>query len=776
MSEYTGGPNGTSSKKKPPLRKANSTSDSIDLNHVISKINNGQIDGNLQTAAQIWNEAVDDQKLDAMALPSKEDEDLDAIDGSKSMSSAQMAALEHATLKKMNANTKKLESWIKRQDDKEQKHMEERVQLTQEYAQKNDWIEYGIPWLHVPSKHPALQRRLKEELLRHHFGHLIKLAERSKIASEAGNPDGIADDETVSTTELARQARKMPWDNACERSYGEARTGLRKTLKEKPSNTRCAVRWHNVAIAKMLHDDPHCSSALGQGHTSATKSLSPTNSARDSSPEQQHQQDGKSAEESLLGSLAPALEMMCGVELESVPTQDLAEMEVKIAESLLEEHREKMREIRGYRKKFLHIKSLRSIEDQQERDLDEFRKQQKKKHQHEIARNADQLRAWLHAKERGQCTRGVSDVPPPRCASAPLKRGPAHKDSRPLYTGGPGNCWFHGSSAQDRRDAASKIQQSWKNRASARMLNHALAELMEKKRKNDSEHVQAMAKAQAEADAQKAAQKEKQVQLAAQWNLRAGILKPSDDAQLVHYVRTGDDFNILRSEVASRVKPSLQLTALFSAARADQGAVLDALLETGCDCDAADPKTGKTALHIAAEEGATEAIKVLLSRGASTQVEDHRGQKPIDVGSPGVQEILQFADQQKSTQALRKPKTTTFPSQSMKDTASSGSKLMRQNQSGVDSRNKTLLRRKTSKETDEDWTGRQINRRQSSKESDERFDETTLRSRRKTSKETDDSIDDATLKSRRKTSKETDESIDGASLKFRRQSSKEKIV
>lgn len=88
------------------------------------------------------------------------------------------------------------------------------------------------------------------------------------------------------------------------------------------------------------------------------------------------------------------------------------------------------------------------------------------------------------------------------------------------------------------------------------------------------------------------------------------------------------------------MKRPAQVAALFSAARADDADVLEALFDSGCECDWVDPKTGRTAFHAAAEQGSLKAVKVFLARGASTHMEDLEGLKVVDVASPEVSAIL----------------------------------------------------------------------------------------------------------------------------------------
>jgi hypothetical protein len=62
--------------------------------------------------------------------------------------------------------------------------------------------------------------------------------------------------------------------------------------------------------------------------------------------------------------------------------------------------------------------------------------------------------------------------------------------------------------------------------------------------------------------------------------------------------------------------------ALYRAAERNDTAALDAMLACGFDPDRGDDEIGKTALHAAAMQGWSEAVAVLLARGASVSVRD----------------------------------------------------------------------------------------------------------------------------------------------------------
>jgi ankyrin repeat protein len=56
--------------------------------------------------------------------------------------------------------------------------------------------------------------------------------------------------------------------------------------------------------------------------------------------------------------------------------------------------------------------------------------------------------------------------------------------------------------------------------------------------------------------------------------------------------------------------------------------VLEFLNEGKIDIEAQDPK-GKTALHLAAEEGHYQIVELLLQRGAKIDTKDHAGYTPL---------------------------------------------------------------------------------------------------------------------------------------------------
>jgi len=52
---------------------------------------------------------------------------------------------------------------------------------------------------------------------------------------------------------------------------------------------------------------------------------------------------------------------------------------------------------------------------------------------------------------------------------------------------------------------------------------------------------------------------------------------------------------------------------------------------------------GKTALHVAAETGKTDLVRYLLGKGASSQITDADGKKPIDLAPAEIRSLLENA-------------------------------------------------------------------------------------------------------------------------------------
>jgi len=73
----------------------------------------------------------------------------------------------------------------------------------------------------------------------------------------------------------------------------------------------------------------------------------------------------------------------------------------------------------------------------------------------------------------------------------------------------------------------------------------------------------------------------------------------------------------LRGEISTE-----HYRALYRAAERNDTAALEAMLAAGFEMDRPDESIGKTALHVAAMEGWTEAVRVLLAHGASVSVRD----------------------------------------------------------------------------------------------------------------------------------------------------------
>jgi ankyrin repeat protein len=57
--------------------------------------------------------------------------------------------------------------------------------------------------------------------------------------------------------------------------------------------------------------------------------------------------------------------------------------------------------------------------------------------------------------------------------------------------------------------------------------------------------------------------------------------------------------------------------------------MVDFLLSKGAEIDARDRETGSTALHLAASWGRTEALRVLLKRGADPALANKAGVSPL---------------------------------------------------------------------------------------------------------------------------------------------------
>ena len=63
----------------------------------------------------------------------------------------------------------------------------------------------------------------------------------------------------------------------------------------------------------------------------------------------------------------------------------------------------------------------------------------------------------------------------------------------------------------------------------------------------------------------------------------------------------------------------------------NQTDVMHELLQRKADVNKRDPDDGQTALHWSAMLNNTDAIRLLLGKGASTTIKDKKGRTPIDV-------------------------------------------------------------------------------------------------------------------------------------------------
>ena len=102
-------------------------------------------------------------------------------------------------------------------------------------------------------------------------------------------------------------------------------------------------------------------------------------------------------------------------------------------------------------------------------------------------------------------------------------------------------------------------------------------------------------------------------------------LEPEEEANVVGYAGVALKVPDGDPRWAGREMPEL-----FSAAKACDLARLASVLDLGHDIDEADASAGgETALHIAAEEGHSEAVALLLDRGASIEAASSEGWRPL---------------------------------------------------------------------------------------------------------------------------------------------------
>ncbi|CAE8594907.1 unnamed protein product, partial [Polarella glacialis] len=110
----------------------------------------------------------------------------------------------------------------------------------------------------------------------------------------------------------------------------------------------------------------------------------------------------------------------------------------------------------------------------------------------------------------------------------------------------------------------------------------------------------------------------------------------SDDAAVLHFVRTGDHEQLRICGAASRARPTLLRKALFLAARVGEPRVLQLLMvQTGRESlQWSEGEDGFTLLHVAAEADQTGACGWLQEQGADLAALDAHGRKPCEVAGP----------------------------------------------------------------------------------------------------------------------------------------------
>lgn len=101
---------------------------------------------------------------------------------------------------------------------------------------------------------------------------------------------------------------------------------------------------------------------------------------------------------------------------------------------------------------------------------------------------------------------------------------------------------------------------------------------------------------------------------------------------------------LLASGTSPNSTDALGIPLLHNAAMESATDAVELLIERGADPNLADAQIGWTALHWAASLGDVERTRVLLAKGAKPDVTDHRGRTPAHVAAenadPGVLDLL----------------------------------------------------------------------------------------------------------------------------------------
>lgn len=105
---------------------------------------------------------------------------------------------------------------------------------------------------------------------------------------------------------------------------------------------------------------------------------------------------------------------------------------------------------------------------------------------------------------------------------------------------------------------------------------------------------------------------------------------------------------------ANRPHPRTGATALHVAAAKGYNKVLGLLLATRADVDKQD-NDGWTPLHAAARWGQKEAAQMLVAALADMDVKNHAGQTPIDVADPSIVKFLEELQKNNKRTAKRRP-------------------------------------------------------------------------------------------------------------------------
>jgi len=521
---------------------------------------------------------------------------------------------------RFSGNTKQLDQWNRRIERMRKSFQGENSTLRKRYEEGLEEIEHGSPCLQIQSPYSFLHRRVKTELL----GSGSDPGLQSKKPHK-GRPSSAP----LPAQRKAKSAcRPAPdWDSGHEDVLRRTRSVTRQ--RHAADCQEGLIRWSRLAMSEMICE---------QGLDNSPVCLTPESLTED---EEESRPPANSAPEPNFHDVISPIhsEMLrrghCRAEV--VGGKAVEEVEAMVTEDILARHASGMQDWSKARHRYLHNNVL-----QQRRMIAAKRRQAEEERafyqrRDKLVKNAQTIRVYLRAKEKGLIYTDRFSKP----FQQYVKKEPP--DTRDKYTGGP----RHAKSDAQEKAAAEMVIRHWRNYKGGGLERC----LQEHRRQKREAQLAAEEKARQEREAEEEEER-RRAALARAYRRNPERFPHSDDARLLHLVRTGDAAELTLSgdasvlvHAASLAREAARHQALFAAARAGNVPMLEALVDVvGFSVHWLEPTTRETLLHAAAAGNHAEACAWLLSRGVDAAVTDGSGRTALQVAGFYAAEIIQASN------------------------------------------------------------------------------------------------------------------------------------